>query len=264
MGLNFLSFRSLVQPILRLTEASREIARGEWRGKVPETSRRDEIGELARSFEQMILQRKQVEDSLREQTREMHHRIKNNLQMISSLLQLQLRRKNIQNPETLIRSTLERIQSIALTHEVLSCREKNSIPALDLLSRIGETCLKTLARSDQKIQISVTDRDLLLNSTTALPLAFITHELVVNAMKHGFKNRDKGLIQIHLSQEGTRLILQIQDDGQGIPEEIPDPENFYNLGLQLVQRFVSRDLKGIFHLTKNTLQGTTAQIVFEP
>jgi two-component sensor histidine kinase len=264
MGLIFLSFRSLVQPILRLTQASREIARGEWREKVPETSRRDEIGELARSFEQMILQRKQVEDSLIEQTWEMHHRIKNNLQMISSLLQLQLRRKNIQNPEALIRSTLERIQHIALTHEFLSCREKDSIHALDLLGRIGEACLKTLARSDQKIQISVTGRDLLLNSTTALPLAFITHELVVNAMKHGFKNRDKGLIQINLTQEGTRVILQIQDDGQGLPEENPTSQDFYNLGLQLVQRFVSRDLRGTFHLSKNLSQGTTAQIVFEP
>ncbi|HWP49577.1 MAG TPA: histidine kinase dimerization/phosphoacceptor domain -containing protein [Candidatus Limnocylindrales bacterium] len=264
IGLIFFGFRSLVRPILRLTEASREIARGKWQGRVPETSRRDEIGELARSFEQMILQRKQVEDSLIEQTREMHHRIKNNLQMISSLLQLQLRRKNIQDPEALIRSTLERIQNIALTHEFLSCREKDSIHALDLLGRIGEACLKTLVQSNQTIEISVTGQDILMNSTTALPLAFITHELVVNAIKHGFKNRDKGLIQIHLIPEGSRVILRIQDDGQGLPEESPASQDFYNLGLQLVQRFVSRDLKGTFHLSKNLSQGTTAQIVFEP
>jgi len=264
VGLIFLGIRGLVRPILRLTEVSRAIARDEWNVAVPGTHRKDEIGELARSFEHMILQRRQVEESLVEQTREMHHRVKNNLQMIHSLLQLQLRRKNLLDPEALVRSTLSRIQSIALTHEFLSRQERGPLRILDLLKRIGESSRNTLARPNQKVEISVTGQDILVSPASALPLAFITHELVVNAIKHGFKNRETGRIQISLSLENSQIALQITDDGQGIPEERLASADFYNLGLQLVQRFVSRDLKGHFHLANNALRGTTARITFEP
>jgi PAS domain S-box-containing protein len=226
-----------------------------------------------------ITKRKEVEEALANleavRKKEIHHRIKNNLQVISSLIDLQAEkfkgRKDIKDSEVIeaFRESQDRVISMALIHEELY--EGDGFEKLNFLLYIE----KLVENIFQKYKLGNTDislnmdmeENLLFDMDTAVPLGMIVNELVSNSLKHAFIGRDKGEILIKLCRiepakfqsgravsnnenfQSTSFILTISDNGVGIPENI-DIEDLESLGLQLVTTLVDQ-LDGELELRRN-------------
>jgi two-component system, sensor histidine kinase PdtaS len=204
----------------------------------------------------------QIKESLKEKVlllREIHHRVKNNLQIISSLLGLQSHCIEDKNTIELLKDSQNRVKSMALLHEKLYASE--SLARIDihdyimtLVNHLNSVYGEVPARVDMKLDIE----DILLEVDTAIPCGLVINELVSNSLKHAFPNERTGKIGINLRSEDNDYILTVKDDGVGIPEEI-DFENTQTLGLRLVKILVEQ-LNGTIELTK--YRGTIFKIFF--
>jgi PAS domain S-box-containing protein len=207
---------------------------------------------------------------------ELHHRIKNNLQVISSLLDLQAdkfkNREFIKNSEFLeaFRESRDRVISMALIHEELYKRKQ--FETLDLsayIRKLVEKLFQTYRLDDKNIHMYMDlEENVFLNMDNAVPLGIIVTELVSNSLKHAFSGRDEGRIDINLRREkngglinnredgkyegckSTGFVLKVADDGVGISESI-DLENSKSLGIQLVTTLVDQ-LNGKLELKRNS------------
>jgi len=221
----------------------------------------ERTAELAQANEALVAevcQRSIVEERLRLTLhekevliKEVHHRVKNNLQVIVSLLYLQSHKTTDPACCAALLDSQTRIKSMALIHE-------NLYQSGDLMSIDFDRYLRNLAGNlmvaygvDRAGVSVVTDaRDLAVNVTTAIPLGLIANELISNALKYAFTGRDGGEITLTGRREPSRITLVIKDNGQGIPEEF-DWEHADSLGFNLVQMLV-RQLKGSIALVRTS------------
>ncbi|MGQ4650070.1 two-component regulator propeller domain-containing protein [Lyngbya aestuarii] len=215
-----------------------------------------------------ITEQKQAEAelsaSLREKEillQEVHHRVKNNLQIICSLLDLQSYKLNDQGTIAVFRESYNRVQSMALIHEKLY--QSTSLEKIDLAEYV-ETLTDYLRQCygtrSECITVKVNVEPIFLNLTSAIPLGLIINELVSNALKYAFPAQKNGLIEVNLkSEREQKFILNIQDNGIGLPENVDWRKNTTTLGLQLVQ-VLTEQLDG--EITLDQSQGTNFQIKF--
>lgn len=188
--------------------------------------------------------------------REIHHRVKNNLQTVASLLRLQSRR--LKNPEARaeLEESVRRISSIALVHETLS-QESGLDVSFDLITgRILEMAKGSLTRPDRPISFNVVGTAGDLSSDIATPMSLILTELVQNAVEHAFPGAG-GAITVNLGREDGSVVLTVADDGVGVPPEF-DIETTSSLGLQIV-RTLANDLGGSVVIA-NEEQGASATV----
>nr|WP_255420816.1 histidine kinase dimerization/phosphoacceptor domain -containing protein [Methanosarcina sp. MSH10X1] len=225
------------------------------------------------------LQRKKAEETLAKadifRQKEIHHRIKNNLQVISSLLDLQAdqfrNRECIKDSEVLeaFRESQDRVTSMSLIHEELYKVEGfETLNFSPYIEKLAENLFQTYRLGNLDINLDVDlEEDAFFNMDTAVPLGIIVNELVSNSLKHAFPDRNKGTIQIKLHRTENRecinsreesenkgcksasFTLTIADDGKGIPENL-EIEDLDSLGLQLVISLVDQ-LDGTIELKKN-------------
>lgn len=192
--------------------------------------------------------------------REMHHRVKNNLQTIASLLRLQMGQEKKLSPHDILNETINRVLSIAAVHEILSEAGVDTARALDLIKRVSTTVSNNMVNPTAQITVSVTGDNPELPSQRATSLALVANELLQNALEHGMTGRDQGRIIINLTKEHNRLKLTVQDDGCGLPANF-NPELHLGLGLEIVRATVVEDMRGTFHLGPNpTGAGTLVKI----
>jgi PAS domain S-box-containing protein len=226
-----------------------------------------------------ITERKEAEKALKNfeiaRKKEIHHRIKNNLQVIYSLLDLQAEKfkgkKNIRDSEVLnaFTESQDRVLSIALIHEELY-KGKN-IDVLNFSQYIKELTENLLLTYRLKTDISLNldlEENIFYDLDTAIPLGIIVNELFSNSLKYAFQGRTNGKIQIKLCRDETEesgryscksnFLLRVADDGIGIPENF-NIEELDSLGMQLVTTLVDQ-LDGEFELIKNN--GTEFNIKF--
>ena len=195
-----------------------------------------------------ITERKRAEEkilsSLHEKEillREIHHRVKNNLQIIASLLYLQS--INISDTFTLdiLRESRSRVKSMALIHEKLYRSEDLAlIPFATYLESLIDNLKEAYGVNDSTISIgiTITPPDLSLNIETGIPCGLIINELISNSLKHAFKDGRKGVITIAMTQTGPHeYTMIISDNGAGFPGDI-DFKKTTSLGLQLVNNLV--------------------------
>jgi len=211
-----------------------------------------------------ITKRKKAEEALNNietaRKKEIHHRIKNNLQVISSLLDLQAdkikHKKNITKSEFLeaFKESQDRVISMALIHEEL--HKGGEVDILDFSHYIEELVENLLLsyRVENEGIILDTDieEDIFFDMDTSVPLGMIINELISNSLKHAFPNRYNGEIQIKLQREegcNTIYILTVSDNGIGIPDDI-EIEDLDSLGLQLVTTLVEQ-LEGELELKRD-------------
>ena len=206
---------------------------------------------------------KQIQNSLEEKEillREIHHRVKNNLQTISSLLDLQA--ESIKDPAALeaFRSSQSRIRSMALIHERLYKSEDLSrIKAQEYIKNLTDYLEATYDSLAGNIKLKTDVQNILLNLDTAIPCGLIINELVSNSMKYAFPGEEAGTIEVSLLVSSTDSIsLSVKDDGIGIPDDI-NIENSPSLGLQLVHLLV-KQIYGTFKMVREN--GTRVEIIF--
>jgi two-component sensor histidine kinase len=190
--------------------------------------------------------------------REMHHRVKNNLQTVAMLLRLQKSAARNLSAEDLLTETINRILSIAAVHETLSEQGLRVVDVKDVLERVTRSVGETMLGAGQHIELAVTGDRLILPSREATSLALATSELVQNALKHAFTGRAGGQIQVRLQAGSEQYSVIVEDDGVG---GVEPPAMGKGLGLQIVEALVNEDLKGRFELHISP-QGTRAAIRF--
>ena len=204
--------------------------------------------------------------------KEIHHRIKNNLQVISSLLDLQAEkfkgRKDVEDSEIrdAFRESQDRVISMALIHEEMY--EGGGFETVNFsqyIQKLVENVFQTYSLSSKNIRMNMdVEENLFFDMDIAVPLGIIVNELVSNSLKHAFPGRDKGEIRIKLhreeseSDESALFTLTVSDNGVGIPENI-DIEDLESLGLQLVVSLVDQ-LDGELELKRDN--GTEFTIRF--
>ncbi|MDK2972992.1 MAG: hypothetical protein PWP23_2747 [Candidatus Sumerlaeota bacterium] len=201
-----------------------------------------------------ITKRKEMENFLRQSLeeketllKEIHHRVKNNLQVVSSLLRLQENQLGESEHRRAFADCRTRVQSMAMVHEQLY-RKGNlaSIDFVEHLNQLATLLLRGYSSSEHQV---VLVRDLApveVDIDTAIPLGLIANELLSNAMKHSFGSRTKCTVSIGLQRTGASVTLRVSDDGPGVPPDF-DPETTTSLGVRLVRSLV-RQLDGQLHI----------------
>ena len=227
----------------------------------------------AERLEALVLDRTaQIQATLNEKEvllKEVHHRVKNNLQIISSLLFLQSRK--IKDPATLglFQGSISRIRAMALVHESLYRSDRlTSIGMEEYLRQLVDHLNETYALRKESIKIEVRAKGISLPLETAITYGLIVNELISNALKHAFPGDRSGLIRVLLAkyapEEDTgearirRIVLTVRDDGVGIPPEM-EGGKADSLGLRLVQNLASQ-LEGTIEIRRDG--GTVFRIVF--
>jgi len=192
--------------------------------------------------------------------REIHHLVKNNLQTISSLLDLQA--ESINEPKSLevFRNSQSRIRSMALIHERLyKSEDLSKIKASEYINNLMDYLKGTYYSPSWNTEITTDIKNLYLNLDVAIPCGLIINELVSNSIKYAFPGSRKGNIRVLLQPDASEnLVLMIKDDGIGIPLAMKTLDS-QSLGLQLVKLLVKK-LNGKMEI--DGTMGTTITIIF--
>lgn len=186
---------------------------------------------------------------------EIHHRVKNNLQTIASLLRLQLRRAPSEATRRELRESVNRILSVATVHDFLSREGTEAIDVKELGASLLQAAVNSHSAADVTVQAS--GPHLSVRAAQATPLALAVNELALNAVEHGFVGRRSGQVSLNLWAEGDNLVLEVRDDGIGLPDGF-SLDRSPDLGLQIVKTLVTEDLKGRFEMGSDN--GTWARI----
>jgi len=219
----------------------------------------DRVGAIVMLHNVTELRRRERELVTKDATiREVHHRVKNNLQTVSALLRLQARRIDDPGASAALEEAVRRIASIALVHETLSSSSDASVAFDDVLNRLVSHALELSPR--MATLTIIRDGEFgSLEPRIATPLALVITELIHNALEHGLAEAGSHL-QISVNRTETHCEIKISDDGVGLPEEFNLLESS-NLGLQIVRTLTENELKGDLSL-RSSKQGTIAQLDF--
>src|SRR5438105_3459638 len=190
---------------------------------------------------------------------EIHHRVKNNLQTIASLLRLQARRSGSPAMAEMLNQSITRILSIAVVHEFLSHDEDSVINIHEVCYRILTEVTQGILEPTKNISPPLEGHNYYLATQQATSCALIINELLQNAVEHGYAHRAGGTIQVRLRDTAESMLIEICDDGEGLPPDF-DLRGHSSLGLQIVQTPVRDDLKGQFQLRNG--QGVSAIVAF--
>lgn len=223
---------------------------------IPLLEKRDHIGAMILVRDVTELRRKERALLSKDATiREIHHRVKNNLQTVSALLRLQARRIGDPSAAEALEEAVRRVASIAIVHETLSSNTAERVDFDEVLQRIlqSEVGLSLRASGLPEIDYRREGRFGELAPETATPLALILTELIHNAIEHGLKDSGTSLTisARHLDGEsGRQLQVIVADDGSGVAEDF-SVEKESNLGLQIVRTLTQNELHGVLEFSSN-------------
>ena len=195
--------------------------------------------ENARLFEE-------TRDGLRKREallREMHHRVKNNLAQVASILNMQRHRWKDNEASAILAESIRRIQGIAATHDLLSTGEVGMASVDEIARKIVGVIKAAFISPDMQVRFVVGAAPYLLPSEQATTLAIVLNELISNAIEHGFEQRSSGEIRITGARQDDQIVVRVADDGVGLPDGF-SLETAEGLGLQLVRTLVGSDLRG--------------------
>lgn len=189
---------------------------------------------------------------------EIHHRVKNNLQTIASLLRLQARRTPSAEVKAALRESVNRILSISVVHEFLSQQDAEFIDVSEVAKNILDLVIENMLEPDFNVQTVFNGQRMVLPSDKAISLALAINELIQNSIEHGFVGRREGVIGVEIVTLKDAYQIDIWDNGIGLPPDFGQKES-NSLGLQIIKTLVENDLGGTFRLQSRN--GTRASII---
>ncbi|WP_288832244.1 sensor histidine kinase [uncultured Megasphaera sp.] len=191
--------------------------------------------------------------------REIHHRVKNNLQTISGLLRMQLRRTDNDETKRALQESVNRILSISLIHDILAYHEARDVDMLTVTQSLASLLVKSLCHTSDQVDVLVRGESIRLSSGQATSMALILNELITNAVLHGFAEKT-GVLSIDIHKEGTQINVCVADTGKGMtmPSSLPKA----HLGLELVRTLIETDLQGTWKIVPNQPTGTKVLLFF--
>jgi two-component sensor histidine kinase/putative methionine-R-sulfoxide reductase with GAF domain len=192
---------------------------------------------------------------------EMHHRVRNNLQTVAALLSIHLRQAEDAPWAVHLREAVSRVQAIAAVHDLLSDESRLGGTTVDVIARhVADEAYGTLIPPGLTVAFDIAPSDVTVPSRQATVLALLINELVSNAVSHGFEDRERGRITICSSRDEGLATVEVSNDGVEVPEGF-DPATSQGLGMRIVQRLVSSDLRGTFTIRSGDT-GTVATLTF--
>lgn len=206
-----------------------------------------------------------VDKSLKEKEtllQEIHHRVKNNLAVISGLLELQIMHLTDQKTVNVLQDSQLRIRSMAMIHEKLYQSETlHNIGFDTYLKELVLTINSTYKSNFSNIETNFELDNILLDLDQAIPCSLLVNEVIVNCYKHAFDNDDEGVINISLKNSDSHVCLEISDNGKGLPDDF-DIDEQQSLGMTLIQT-LSSQLNGEMDLLNHNEEGTTFRLEFQ-
>jgi GAF domain-containing protein len=227
---------------------------------------------------------------------ELHHRVKNNLQMMASLLRLQMRRTKSQEARQTLGVTHAQIESLGAAHDLLSQQSIGLTTVKEIAKRVSDIAVADLLPREKRIAIEVGGDDVQVASQNATILALVLNELICNAILHGLENRSEGRVTVTAREEDgvwspnlashedgdmlgsaaygaagaatgnvlavRQVVIEVCDDGDGLPAGF-SLDTDTGLGLSIVQRLVTEQLKGTFQLRPRADGGTLARVTLK-
>ncbi|MBC7249022.1 MAG: sensor histidine kinase [Anaerolineae bacterium] len=178
---------------------------------------------------------------------EVHHRVKNNLQVIAALLRMQARRVASEEGRRVLEDSVNRVLSIAVVHDFLSQHSSQAINIREVSRRIIQQTQEGTLDPTKGITLALEGPSIYLPAQQATACALVINELLQNAVEHGYARLPGGKITIRLEDQGDQVEIAVIDDGQGLPPDF-SLEQVESLGLQIVSTLVQDDLRGEFEL----------------
>ena len=220
---------------------------------------KDEVAALETLAQQAAISiehaRLQVRNTLMQ---EMHHRVKNNLQQVASLLRLQQRQSHYKSLDEVFEDSLSRILAIAAVHDLLSREDLDHVSIKTIAASLVQHQKQSFLLPGKKIKFVVEGHDCFLSTDEATHVALILNELLLNAVEHGFKETDDGEIRIRVRVSGDEVSLRVSNTGDPLPEGFDSTKG--KLGLQIV-RSLSSGLGGEFSMSMQD-GATVAEVRF--
>lgn len=223
-----------------------------------------EVSGIAHDITEKKLTEEHIRQSLQEKEvllKEVHHRVKNNLQVISSILNLQSSYVRDQGTLNILKESQNRIKSMAFIHESLyQTKDFSSINFTEYVENLANNLMHSYSNINHDVKLKLDIQNVFLNLDLAIPCGLIINEIVSNALKYAFVDKsEEGEITIKMLVKEDKLLLMIGDNGRGLPSTI-DYRNTESLGLQLVVTLVDQ-LGGTIELENN--KGVNFIIIFK-
>jgi len=223
-----------------------------------------EVSGIGHDITEKKISEERIRQSLQEKEvllKEVHHRVKNNLQVISSILNLQSSYVKDEGTLNILKESQNRIKSMAFIHESLyQTKDFSSINFTEYVINLSQNLIHSYSNFDHEVKLNLDIQNVFLNLDLAIPCGLIINEIVSNALKYAFTdNSEGGEITIKMHIKGDDLVLKIGDNGKGLPKNI-DYRNTESLGLQLVVTLTDQ-LSGTIEL--NLDKGTNYTIIFK-
>ncbi len=224
-----------------------------------------EVSGIAHNITEKKQVQQKMELSLKEKEillKEVHHRVKNNMQVISSILNLQSSYVSDEYALTLLKESQNRIKTMAYIHESLYQNKSfTSVNFSDYVQTLVNNIVQSYTYSNEKIKLELNIEKITLSLDSSIPAGLIINELITNAIKHAFPGTKQGFIFFNLRTENNFVFLELKDNGVGFADGV-DFENSHSLGLQLVNTLIEQiEGKHTFKSEKN--KGTEISVTFK-
>lgn len=190
---------------------------------------------------------------------EMHHRVKNNLQQVASLLRLQIRQSHYKDSGQALTDSLARILTIAAVHDLLSRDDLDHVGTKELAETLVHHIAQSMIPPGSNIHFSIRGDDVYLNTSQATQVALIMNEMIQNAVEHGFTGHTDGEIHLNMEDKDGMVGMWVSNNGDPLPTDFNPEEG--RLGLQIIQS-LARALGGRFSL-ENRQGWTVCEVVFQ-
>ena len=189
--------------------------------------------------------------------KEVHHRVKNNLQTVAGLLRMEARRSSLPEVKQALQEGINRIESMALVHDIVSHYDEDYIGIRSIYDELCRLLRMSMVRQDQEVTFTYSGEDILISSHMASYVSLIINELITNSLEHGLEG-EHGEIHLHVNDIGENIKLAFTDNGKGLPGDFSISSN-KRLGLTIINNLVTHELKGSLSI-ENTGHGVLATI----
>lgn len=224
-----------------------------------------EVSGIAHDVTEKKIAQQRMEQSLKEKEvllKEVHHRVKNNMQVISSILNLQSSYVSDDYALSLLKESQNRIKTMAYIHESLYQNKSfTSVNFSDYIATLTNNIIQSYSVSEEKVKLILNLEKINLNLDSSIPTGLIVNELITNAIKHAFPSSTRGHINVNLKSENNTVYLEVKDNGVGFDSNI-DFRNTNSLGLQLVRTLIDQ-IEGDLKFKSEKDKGTEVLITFK-
>ncbi len=194
--------------------------------------------------EMLVQQNRDLVDVLAERDllmAELHHRVKNNLSLVTALMRLSRKSAKSEETKQVLRDLEMQMRAIVLVHDRLQhSGASDRVPLTPLLEVVAQQYRTAFGVSNREVGVAVRGADVILDGRAITDIALAVGELITNALKHAFVGRDRGLIEVNVALDDTHLLITVADDGVGLPPEVDRPERSDSLGWVMIRNAVQK------------------------